>query len=49
MVTQALQVVDLSVNVLPFRLFNSSSLEFIGRLPKPHCLGVDVAAGLDAR
>ena len=31
------------------RVFSASSLQFIGSLPKPHCLGVDVAAGHDAR
>lgn len=31
------------------RVFSAQSLHFITTMPKPHYLGVDVAAGMDPR
>ena len=31
------------------RVFSAKTLHFVSSMPKPHYLGVDVAAGLDSR
>ena len=31
------------------RVFSATSLHFVSTMPKPHYLGVDVAAGQDSR